>query len=72
MKRILFVGLTTLAACSQPRSVSYFEALPEETARVVQACRAGSHPGRECENALVAEAAIKAKAREDLFRRGFE
>lgn len=68
---MLLAGL--VAACQpEPRSATYFEAHPEETARVLAACKAGSQRGPECEAARAGEAAIKANARQELFRKGFE
>lgn len=62
-----------LAGCQPaPRAASWFEAHPQETAAVVTACARGNHRGTECENARAAEAALRAKALQDLFRRGFE
>jgi hypothetical protein len=73
MKRALIAFmLATLTACSrEPRSTSYFAAHPADAAKVLANCRAGAHRGAECDNALAAKAAADAKAREDLFRRGF-
>ena len=60
------------AACGQPpRSIGYFEAHPEATARVLAACTRGTQRGLEGENAQGAAADLKANAREALFRRGF-
>lgn len=62
-----------LAGCQPaPRAVSWFEAHPKETAAVVAACARGAHRGAECDNARTADGTLKAKARQDLFRRGFE
>jgi hypothetical protein len=62
-----------IGACQpQPRSASYFEAHPDETARVLAACAGGTHRGLECKNARAADGAIKAEARQALFRKGFE
>lgn len=66
------LALTGLAACSpQPRSVSYFQAHPEETAKVVVACTRGDHRGEECPNAQAAAAAIRREARMEAYRKGF-
>jgi len=66
------IGLAALAACSpQPRSVSYFKAHPEETAKVVVGCASGAHRGEECVNAQAAAAAIQRDARMDAYRKGF-
>jgi len=73
MRRLLLVSLLAAGGCSQaPRSASYFEAHPDEAAQVVADCARGAHRGRECETALAAKNARDAKARKDLFRRGFE
>jgi hypothetical protein len=71
--RVLAVGgLMGLAACSPPpRSASYFEAHPEETAKVVVDCAAGTHRGEECVNAKSAAAAIRRDARMDAYKKNF-
>lgn len=72
MKRLL-IGVFVLAGCqAEPRSASFFETHPNEARRVVAACRAGSHRGRECENAQAGVAAIDANKRLDLFKKSFE
>ena len=66
------LGLVALVACSpQPRSTSYFEAHPEETAKVVVACARGDHRGQECANAQAGAAAIRRNVRMDAYRKGF-
>ena len=73
MTRLLCVLATTVVGCTQePRTPNYFENHPEAAATVLHACAAGTHRGAECENAQVAKARLDAKARMDLFRRGFE
>jgi hypothetical protein len=68
----LALALLGLAACSrEPRAVSYFQAHPEETAKVVVACARGDHRGQECANAQAAAAAIRRDARMNAYRRGF-
>lgn len=70
---LMAAGAFTLSACQpQARAVAWFEANPVETAATLQACQRGAHRGVECDNARAADAALKAKARQDLFRRGFE
>ncbi len=54
-----------------PRDVVYFETHPDETAKVLVACAAGKHRSEECVNANGGEAAIKRKARMELYRKGF-
>ena len=73
IRRLVTVfALAGLAGCSpQPRSVSYFEAHPEETAKVVVACASGDHRGEECPNAQAAAAAIRREARMKAYRKGF-
>lgn len=73
MTRAVLVLLVGLAACQpQPRAAAYFEAHPVEAAQVLAACARGAHRGRECETAREGDAAAKAKARLDVFRKGFE
>jgi len=73
MKFALVALATAVSACqAQPRSVSYFEEHPDEAARVVAECRTGAHRGRECDDAQAAQSRLQGKARQDLFRRGFE
>lgn len=69
---IVALVLAGMAACSpQPRSTSYFEAHPEETAKIVVACARGDHRGQECANAQAAAASIRRDARMDAYRKGF-
>jgi hypothetical protein len=73
MHRFIFlfaaVGLT---ACSpEPRSASYFEAHPEDAAKVVSDCQTGAHRGQECSNAQAAVAATKRDERMNAYRKGF-
>lgn len=64
--------LLALAACSrEPRAASYFQAHPEETAKVVVACARGDHRGQECVNAQAAAASIRREARMEAYRQGF-
>lgn len=66
------IALASLAACSPgPRDASYFEAHPEETAKVVVACARGDHRGQECANAWAAAASIRRDARMEGYRKGF-
>lgn len=55
MKRLasapLAAVLLALAGCGQPRSVSFFQAHPDEMAQAVQRCNAGGTRGQECANA---------------------
>ncbi len=72
MRLVAGVALAALAACSpEPRSASYFEANPEEAAKVADACKAGTHRGEECVNAEAGVAAAQRAARMDAFRKGF-
>jgi hypothetical protein len=69
----IIAGLGALAACSPaPRSSSYFEAHSDETAKVLAACKTGSHRGQECDNAQTADAKIKSNARLELYKSGFK
>lgn len=62
-----------LAGCGPPapRDATWFQAHPEEAARVAEACRAGSRTN-ECENARTALSRLKAQARKARYRKGFE
>jgi hypothetical protein len=65
-------ALMGLAACSpEPRSAAYFEAHPEEAARIVVDCASGAHRGDECLNAKAGAAAIQRKARMDRYKQNF-
>jgi len=72
MTRIVAVALLLAACQAQPRSAAFFESNPDEAQRVVKACKAGSHRGRECENAQTGLAAVQANKRLDLFKKSFE
>jgi hypothetical protein len=73
MKRRMVALALVVGACQpQPRSVSFFEAHPEERSQILADCAHGNRRGAECDNARVADGAIRAKAREALFRKGFE
>lgn len=62
----------TVAACApSPRAENYFEAHPDEAAKVVQACAQGVHRGDECQNASAALARLKGEERMKFYRRGF-
>ena len=62
-----------LTACSaEPRAVTYFEAHPEEAARVMSACETGSHRGVECQNAEAAMVAARREARMKRYKKAFE
>ena len=66
------LAVAALAACSpEPRSASYFEANPEEAAKVADACKAGTHRGQECANAQAGVAAAKRTERMNAYRKGF-
>lgn len=63
----------TLSACSaEPLTAAYFQAHPDDAARVVKACEAGSHRGAECQNAEAAIIALKRDARMTRYRKAFE
>lgn len=69
----LLFATTALVACSaEPRSASYFEEHPEETARVVTDCKAGSHRGEECNNAELAAAKSRRRESMERYRDGFK
>lgn len=72
MIRALISISLCLAACSPtPRDVSWFETNPDAAKRVVERCAAGA-PDTECENAHTALNRIKANARMERYRQGFE
>lgn len=75
MKRLaVVIGATAiLVACSpeQPRAVSYFKAHPDEAAKVVVDCQAGTHRGAECDNAREAEAQLRSDARMANYKKSF-
>ncbi|MEW5687699.1 MAG: EexN family lipoprotein [Pseudomonadota bacterium] len=72
MKYATFLVLIGLAACSpEPRDPSWFEANPAEAKKVVEACAAGAR-SNECENARTGLARVKANARMERYRKGFE
>jgi hypothetical protein len=60
-----------LAACSPPRSASYFAAHAPEAERVVADCRAAAHRGEECINAQAGLAAVRREERMDRYRKSF-
>ena len=73
MRRLLLAIALIASGCqAQPRSASYFEAHPEETATALADCARGARRGAECNNARAADGALKAKARQELFHKGFE
>jgi hypothetical protein len=64
--------LTTLAGCEPaPRSQSYFAGHADVRAGVLAGCATGARRGGECVTAQAAEAAAKAQARQDYYRKGF-
>lgn len=61
-----------LAACNPtPRDASWFESNPDAAKQVVARCTAGARES-ECENARTALNRIKANARMERYRQGFE
>lgn len=73
MSRPLVALLLAVGGCSPPpRAANYFEDHPHEAAEVLRDCGAGTHRGRECDNAQAAKARLDAQARMQLFRKGFE
>jgi hypothetical protein len=63
--------LAATACAPQPRSESFFEAHPDQAARVVAACATGVHRGQECETASAALARVRDDERMKFYRRGF-
>ena len=68
----LFPVLLATGCQVQPRSASYFEGHPQDTARVLAACARGAEHGAECETAREGQAAIERNARLELYRRSFK
>ncbi len=72
IRSLLLLG-AVLTGCQAPsRSAAYFEANPDEAARVVEKCRTGQHRGRDCEAAKGGLAAVDANKRLELFKKTFE
>lgn len=72
MRLALLCLLAFVAACQpQPRSAAYFEAHPGEAAEIILACAKGAKRSGECAAAREGDAALRAKARMELFRKGF-
>lgn len=72
MKYAAAVLMLVLGACSrEPRDVSWFEANPAEAEKVVAACATGAR-SNECENARTGLSRVKANARMERYRKGFE
>jgi len=61
------VALISLSGCDQARSTSYFEANPQEASAVARACVAGTHRGRECDNAQAAVSKQRFRAEIDAW-----
>lgn len=73
MKRLALIAMVVASGCqAQPRSASFFEAHPEETARVLVACAQRAQRGTECDTAREGQAAIERNARMELYRRSFK
>ena len=69
---VLMVFGGMLAGCSpEPRAATYFKAHPDEIAKVLADCMAGSHRGPECDNAQAAKAQIDTDARMALYKKSF-
>lgn len=67
------LATAALLGCSaEPRSASYFEEHPQETAQVVADCKDGSHRGEECNNADFAAAKARRKESMERYRAGFK
>lgn len=67
----LLAALAAAACSPQVRDVSYFEANPEVTAKVVADCAAGTHRGEECANARAAASALRRDQRMETYRKNF-
>lgn len=73
MNRAVIAVCVLLCACGKPppRDSTWFEAHPDEAAKVVDSCESGER-SNECENARTAIARLKSKARMELYRKGFQ
>ncbi|WP_296595589.1 EexN family lipoprotein [Phenylobacterium sp.] len=61
-----------LAACDPaPRDVTWFEAHPDDAKKTLAQCAEGAR-NAECENARSALNRLKANARKERYRQGFE
>ena len=66
---ILLFSLCLLACGqSEPRSVQYFEANPDDARKVAAKCQDGSIGGDECDNANIALEVIESRERFARFR----
>lgn len=72
LRAVLFVLGCAVAGCdAPPRDVAYFAAHADEARHVLSNCAAGDR-SRECENARAALGQLKAQARKERYRKGFE
>ena len=73
MRRATLAIFLAVAACGSPppRDITWFEAHPRQAAEVLQRCGAGARSS-ECENARAAIGRLKASARMERYRKGFE
>jgi len=73
VRRVLIAGCALLCGCSPPppRDSAWFESHPAEAAKVADACATGAR-SNECENARTAIARLKANARMERYRKGFQ
>ena len=66
------IVLIGIAGCNPaPRDISWFEANPQEAEKVIASCAAGAR-SNECENARTGLSRVKARARMERYRKGFE
>lgn len=66
-KRSAILVCLLLASCDQSRSASYFEAHPDEARAVLKNCKAGTHRGPECRNAVAYEALERSRATQKVW-----
>lgn len=72
MIRSLISAALLLAACSPtPRDVTWFEAHPDDAKKTLAQCADGAR-SPDCENARTALNRMKASARKERYRQGFE
>ncbi|MGA0608347.1 EexN family lipoprotein [Phenylobacterium sp. VNQ135] len=67
----LLAAVAAASCTPQVRDVTYFEANPEVTAKVVADCAAGAHRGEECANARAAASSLRRDQRMDAYKKNF-
>lgn len=73
MRVIALLLALVLEACeAKPRTTAYFQTHPEDAARALKDCEAGSRCGLECQNVEAGIAAARRDARMARYRKAFE